>query len=566
MKQFKLNEITLLSMKEKRSRKVKFHPNRTVIIGGNDTGKSCLLKSIYYTFGADAHKMHPDWLDAEPISVVNFSLDSEEYYMFRMGKNYALFDSGQDKIGLYNKVSELGEKLAELFSFEIKLPNKEGIAVTPPPAYQFLPFYMDQDISWLKNWEGFTKLYLPKARLDIINYHTGIRPNKYYITKNELGIVSDGIQTIDKEIKLIRTLLINLKEKLSKAEFTMDLVTFEAELKELLVQCQLLKQEQDKYKLKLTNLYNTKINLEAQLLIVKKALEETKKDYHYATDTLGEVVPCPSCGAEYENSFAERFGIAQDEQRCYDLIVELDEELKTVLAMIKKINEEFLSNERLLAQIENQLEQKQGEIKLKDVIESEGKKEVQKLFEQEIAAYDKELGEKILLRDSLESDLKSIEDKVRTELIRNKYRGYMKRFLGQLNLAAVKEATYKNIDTHLSEGGSKTPRELMAYYYSILHVMNEYSSSTFFPIIVDSPNQQGQDSKNLPAMLNFIIKEQVPGSQLVLSIEEDHGIDYQAEIVRLTDDRSLLNNLAYDEHFEDIKPLLNEVLGFRLFY
>lgn len=30
----------------------------------------------------------------------------------------------------------------------------------------------------------------------------------------------------------------------------------------------------------------------------------------------------------------------------------------------------------------------------------------------------------------------------------------------------------------------------MAYYYAILHLMREYASSTYFPIVIDSPNQQ----------------------------------------------------------------------------
>src|ERR1700731_4901932 len=99
MKQFKLEEMTLLSLKERRSRKVTFSPTRTVIIGTNETGKSCLIKSIYYTFGAEPHKMHPDWLDAQPISVIRFSVDEEDYVIFRQEKTFALFDSNDDMIG-----------------------------------------------------------------------------------------------------------------------------------------------------------------------------------------------------------------------------------------------------------------------------------------------------------------------------------------------------------------------------------------------------------------------------------------------------------------------------------
>ncbi len=566
MKEFKLKELLLISMKERRSKKILFHPERTVIIGGNETGKSVLLKSIYYTFGAEPHKLHPDWLSAEPISIVKFSVDGENLTIFRKEKVFALFDETNLPIGIYSRVSDLGSALADIFGFKLQLPNATGQVVTPPPAYLFLPFYMDQDKSWSANWESFQKLYLPRTRLDVVNYHTGIRPNEYYTAKNELSRIKENIAVIDKEINMIRMLLKNLKKKMSSADFTIDLDTFQSEITEMLASCQLLNQQQEKHKIKLSNLYNNKIALEAQLLIVRNALAETHKDYEFATHILETIVPCPSCGAEYENSFGERFGIAQDEQRCTDLIVELQEELGMTLAGIEKTNDTFINNKVTLGQIENRLEQKKGEIKLRDVIESEGKREVQKLFIEEITAYDLELGEKIKLRDDLDLTLKDLEDKKRAELIRSKYRILMRENLDLLNLKNVKNTTFQKIDSKLSESGSKTPRELMAYYYSILQVMREFSTSSYCPIVIDSPNQQAQDPENLPKLLNFIIDKQPEGSQLVLSIEEDHGIDYQGDIIRLTEKSKLLQPENYQEHFEYLKPFLTEVYGPKLFY
>jgi hypothetical protein len=60
---------------------------------------------------------------------------------------------------------------------------------------------------------------------------------------------------------------------------------------------------------------------------------------------------------------------------------------------------------------------------------------------------------------------------------------------------------------------------LLAYYYAILHTIHRYGSGTFCPVVIDSPNQQGQDDANLPKMLEFILDEQPPESQLVLGVE-----------------------------------------------
>src|SRR6478609_2276270 len=183
MKEFKLREILLLSLTEQKAKRVPFNKNRTIILGKNSTGKSCLIKSIYQTFGATPQNIHPRWIEANTISLVHFSIDKIPYSILKNNKTYCIFDSDGSKIGQYNKVSDLSIHLSNLFDFKIQLTNKEGEIVTPPPAYLFLPFYADQDKSWASNWASFTNLYLPNVKLDIINYHTGIKPNEYYEAK-----------------------------------------------------------------------------------------------------------------------------------------------------------------------------------------------------------------------------------------------------------------------------------------------------------------------------------------------------------------------------------------------
>lgn len=560
MKEFKLNEILLISLKELKAKKVKFHPNRTIILGRNSVGKSCLIKSIYNTFGAEPQKLHPNWKEANVISLIHFSIEKENFSIIKSNKNYCLFDSDSKKIGQYNRVSELGNHLAELLDFKIKLPNKDGEIITPPPAYLFLPYYADQDKSWQSNWSSFSKLYLPNVKLDIINYHTGIKPNQYYEAKNELGLVNDGIQIIEKDVSIVKNLLKNLKEKLSQIEFSITIQDFQDEIKELLISCEELNKVQNKHKQDLTVLYNQKINLEAQLEITKRALYETNKDYEFAVHEIDECISCPSCGADYENNFSERFGIAQDEQRCLDFIIELKEELEKIDQKISTINNVFSLKNKELAEIEKILESKKETIKLKDIIESEGKREMKELFEAEINVYNDELKEKLLLQSELEKEVKKFEDKIHSNKIRLEYRDLMSKNLVNLNVHSLSEKYYKRIDSSIQESGSATPRALMAYYYSILNVIKKYGSSAFCPIIIDSPNQQGQDKENLPRLIKFIIDKQPKDSQLILGLEELPSGQKNEYIIELKEERSLLQTSEFDNVLSEIKPYLKEII------
>ena len=53
MKNLKLRRLLLLSRAEGKARQESFDDETTVVFGGNDTGKSHLIKSIYSAFGAD---------------------------------------------------------------------------------------------------------------------------------------------------------------------------------------------------------------------------------------------------------------------------------------------------------------------------------------------------------------------------------------------------------------------------------------------------------------------------------------------------------------------------------
>lgn len=53
MPRFALKELLLISLKEKRAKKIAFHPRVTLLKGVNSTGKSSLIKSIYGSLGGD---------------------------------------------------------------------------------------------------------------------------------------------------------------------------------------------------------------------------------------------------------------------------------------------------------------------------------------------------------------------------------------------------------------------------------------------------------------------------------------------------------------------------------
>ena len=565
MKKFVLSEIMLLSTTEKKAKRVKFNKKRTLIYGGNGTGKSCLIKSIYKTFGAPSIKDHPSWKSLNPISFVRFKVDDVKYSILKDGKFYAIFDSKDDLIDVFQSVSkDLSPFLAKLFDFKIQLPNQQNEIVTPPPSYLFLPYYIDQDISWQKNWSSFSNLsYIKSYREPIAFYHTGLRPNEYYQTKGEIEQYTTAIKILEDERKVLRNVLDKVKEKLTQVDFNINIEKFKEEITELLVQCDILKQKQEQLKSKLVEYYNIKMILESQLVVTKKALNETRKDYKYATEiVVDDFVDCPTCGAHYENSFLERFEIAKDEDRCKELMIDLTRELKEIDDKIVKETSAFNHYNEEIVKIETLLENKKGQVKLKDVIDNAGRNELKAVFEENSKLLMENIVDNATKQKVLQDKLKSLTDKNRKDEIMNMYHSLMKKYLYQLDVKTLRDESYKKIDANIPETGSALPRALIAYYFSIFQVMHKYTSSAYCPIIIDSPNQQDMDMEHIDKVFKFIDENQPNDSQMILGLSELYNIDFDCEIIELKEEKSLLQKSDFEEVNQELDIYLSKIWNF----
>lgn len=562
MKKLFISEILLLSQKEKKARRVEFDKHRTLIYGKNHTGKSSLMKSIYWTFGAEP-LFNVKFKGANITSLVKFELDDVKYQIIRDGKRFSVYDENNNQLGIFDSVTkELGPFLSNLFDFKPLFQSQNIGFIIPPPAYLLLPFYVDQDESWSKSWSSFKSLQQIKDyRNQCINYHSGIRPNKYYQTKKEIDVYLKAIDETDKEQKLTSKILDDVKSKFSQTQFNINIDDFKEEITKLLIELENLKKREENLKSDLHDLYHLKASYDAQINIVKQAILESHKDLEFASDKLPEVIGCPTCGAEYENSFAERFEIAQDEQKSKDLLIELNKEAKEIEDKIKFETEKLSSTSSEVNRIDQILEEKKGDLKLKDVIESSGKNQIKSIFTERYSELQKNLVENTIEKEKLELKLKEFESKKRKKEIVDFYRTTMTSFLKKLDVHSLMEDEYKSIITKIEakETGSSRPRALIAYYFTFFHLMKKYSSSTYFPLIIDSPNQQDQDVEHIDKIMTFIQNNQPNDTQLILGLAETYGVDFKCKTITLTEKYSLLQKDEYEDVYDEMITKIGDI-------
>lgn len=353
----------------------------------------------------------------------------------------------------------------------------------------------------------------------------------------------------------------DVKLKLSQTQFNINIDDFKEEITELLTELEKLKLKEEKIKTDLHDLYHLKASYEVQINIINQAILESNKDLKYAIDSLPTIIGCPTCGAEYENSFAERFEIAQDEQKSKDLLIEVKREAKEINDNIQRETEKLSNTSIEIKKIDDILESKKGKLKLKDIIESSGKNQIKTIFTERYTELQKIIVENTIEKEKLEKELKALESKKRKQEIVDYYNTKLTSFLKKLDIFSLKENEYSKITSKIEslETGSSRPRALIAYYFTFFHLMKKYSSSTYFPLIVDSPNQQDQDIEHIDKIMNFIHGNQPKDTQMIIGVAETYGVDFQCKVIKLEEKYSLLQKEEYEEVLKELSPKIFEM-------
>jgi hypothetical protein len=562
MKNLQLKRLLLLSVREKAAQVVKFDPKRTVVLGENDTGKSCLIKSLYWAFGADPAKINPTWSNAKVDGLVEFTVDGLSYRILRSANTFGLYDANDEPIWTGAGVTRgIGPQLAQLLDFGLTLPDRNGELQVPPPAFLFLPFYVDQDASWVGNWNSFANLQMFTGyRKDVANFHAGLRPNEYYQAK---ALKSSADRAKD-ELKIERRALERagrrLRSNRKRLHFDLSPDQFLDQIDALVAECRALQVEQDQVQRALSELNSKRAILVEQGTLAEHALADLDADYEFLRREGEDEIVCPTCGTVHSNDFANKFGLISDVDTCREFLIEVRKEIEAVDAQIAAERERLNSFTSSIVGINKILDEQRGELKLRDLIEGESEKLMDEALSAEEKEIDSQIGAQEMESDEAAQTMKSLDDKKRQDEIKAFYLRQMNSFVQQLQVPNLSEESYKAIDCHIRETGSDLPRGLLAYYYAFLHTMKRYSTSAFCPIVVDTPVQQDQDSTNAARMISFCLSEPPKDSQLILGTVSLHGVKYDGHVIETDTKNKLLKTALFEEVSAILKPYYAKLL------
>lgn len=520
MKNFLFEDIWLLSHADRRGIRVPFHPKKNLIVGRNHTGKSTIIKNLFIALGARPQGELQQW-DGAAATVVTFSLDGERLRATHQSGNRALFSGDGTLLFASSSHAHWTAKLADVFGFNLVLTDKAQQTVSADARCFFLPFYINQDGSWQAGWDTFAGMQQYRQPVGaIVEYFAGIKPPAYYQLDSQRTVVSRQLEELRKDERVLERTRQRLSKSLSMSGTKVDPKNFEADIANLTVAVTELNSKQETLRDISVREQEVFSGIQLQVRLAEGALATYDKDATYLQTEALEVLTCPTCGAEHQETFIDLLGYAEDARILRELVMRLRHDQSSAAEQVRKTRSQLAELEDNYRKVSAVLEARRGELKFGDVVADMGAERAFKAFEDEVEVLRASIAKANEELDGINQKLKALTDPKRSKAILTMFREAYANALRGLNLPPM---DVKNVRLTSRPGlsGSGGPRSILAYYAALWQTFRSEYGSFHVPLVVDAPQQQGQDDINLPAVVHYIANDLPSDAQVLVGIETD---------------------------------------------
>ena len=553
MKRLVIKKLIVISQNEAKSLEVPFSTGLNIILGGNKTGKSSIIKSIFTSFGCACPKIESDWKALISTYILYFFADSELYCIKRMGDRFSIYSVDQSNnhtcVIDTSHFHEYSNALMNILQVTMPCIDLHGneFNITPPLLFRFQ--YIDQDEGWGDIGTAFTNMgYIKKWRENTNKYVCGYLTDHYYL------LVRDSVKK-QSEIEDARTeyshneAFVNRIGSIINSQQTLSPTETQQALEDLLLATEQLRNDLFDIESEIASIENTLFIIRQQLKVAKQNQIEVKKDANYAM-TQAEVVVCPVCGAHYDNGIEQQLHITTEHATAENLVVFLEEEktqAEKQLSLLKDKQQHILSS---IAANEARIQTYKQQLSYRIYFLDEGKRDVYLSCQKELEALHTEIEEMIGQKGIIDSRIQELKSPKRAKEIRQSIISYCGQVADQINLSRT-FIKLKDFVQVIDKSGSDTPR-LVYMYHVALYLFNlDRIKSPLNFLVIDTPNQQGQDEDNLNRIFKSLELLTSKNGQVIIGTERDTGLENRAaNVIRFTESRRCLTGEHYAEHLE----------------
>ena len=343
----------------------------------------------------------------------------------------------------------------------------------------------------------------------------GIKANEYYEAKATRDNIALELSKSDAERRAVDQALRQIRERMVGASLIFDLAAFAQETDRIVAESQKLHQEQATYRNELARLNEEYQLWRDHVAVVEAGLREVSDAFSGSIDHPPDV-ECPMCGQHYSNRIADQFDLKADEG---ELVLALEAGQMRINAVSARIAEQRQKLARIASAIDSiqaVLAVRHQDVTFKDVVAAEGRNEAIRVLQEQMTALDSKCAEIQGLITASETRMRSASSRDRKRQIENSFAESLVQSAKKLDVRLSEKKSIQGVNIGR---GSEGPRALAAYYYAFLNVVHEYGSCVYCPIVIDAPNQQGQDRRHLTRIMEFLLAQVPPDSQVIIGSE-----------------------------------------------
>ena len=561
MKNIGFKEILFLSYKERKARRINLDSDVVVIKGGNGTGKSCLMKSLYGVFGAHVNKYPEGWNPYFIVVLLKYQIDGVTHRALRIGRDYYLLNPDNTAISETISMDEQAKTLSMLFGFDLYYYSDQLQKKRLPVGCYFMPFYIDQDSGWQQPWSSFTQVGNEQVKRNVMLYYTGVVNIDYYLSKSHLQSLQNEHRRWKNERTIQNNFISIIRDKL-KSNSTMSLTedAFKEEIETFVIRIQNLKERQNKILKELEELYYDKLFKESRVASLHANIKAIEEDFNYAIQHEDMLI-CPVCGAQTENTALARYGMNVDREESRELIMKYKMELDEIKKKIERANKKSDELKKQIEEIENLITTKKEEYTLKEYLDNKVIEKLQSIF------YENEHEFEVNIQ-RVEDEIKGEEDKLkslkgtnRLKVILDDFNACLRVYSKELG-SAFDESKPHGLGEKIKGSGSSHPKETLAYFFSYLTIMHKYSTPIMLPIVIDEFKQNGSTDQSVDKMIEFAISHRPKNGQVIYSVSDDYSASCDNVMTVSLDGDTLMTECDYFSIRNEIDNILNK--NFRL--
>lgn len=572
MRSLTFQRLVLISDSKRLANQFSFQKRLNLITGkDNSIGKSTLAKSLLWSLGCDP-VFDEEWKSNDIKSILYFTINDKEYFSCRGSHSIILGAIGDEAQRYINITGDFSKDFSDLVNFKMKLPNRgDGNLETPPPAYYFLPFYIDQIKSWSSPWNSFENLgQYSNWKGPLIKYFTGyLKPEHFDIEENIYEyseIKKESAHKIEKFQSAVEVIVDNSVDSPIALD-TNDFIKIQNEIKNELYD--LIDYQTRLYDAQATitsNIYD----LESQYALAITSANELEEDYKFAVESIPtDNLECPLCGTLHDNSLpnralllSEKDSLLNEANSIASKIVELNSSLNSlnddahfITNEIERINKKYITDDDA---VKNDL--------IAQVIDTISTENVSKNIQIKIDNEDLNISKANSSIKELKKDQKKLLSTKEKEELNS---SFMSKLLANIealgstgiNLSKVKSPTdYKQL---LGGGAAEAARGLLAYQLSVLQQIHVAKSCVVPPFVIDTPNQQEQAGYRYETVIKELIRGVPLDYQLILCAMENDALNefkHDANVIELNSNR-LLEDSQYNSLRSEYKTIQAMVAG-----